>query len=333
MGEISLLFDTGHAKIDRVLRDIVGTLETVFPGQFRSHYLSGSYAEGAAVRTSDLDLFVVFKEEPPDAVKRKFGGVTQFISLNCPVEVDITPLAEGAVNEHPSRDKLKEASVLLYGTDIREGIVPPPFEDYVPYAMHGPLAFFARARGNPQVLRTPLAFPDPAAEFYGYDRKKVRTPDGKSWPSTKDLVGSTGWSASALVALLAGRYVCKSDRVRVYRECVNDEWAPLLEEIAAYCRETWEYLIPEGAGDRARLRRLCERALEFENHFLTVYRDYLARRLREADDAGKLLAVKCLGQVDFADAAILESLEELAAGGDGELGPAARQTLRRYAAA
>lgn len=333
MGEISLYYATGHAKVDRILRDIVGTLETVFPNLFRAYYLSGSYAEGTAVRTSDIDLFVIFKEEPADAVKKKFGGVTQFISLNCPVDVDFTPLVEGLVNEHPARGKLKGSSVLIYGTDIREGIVPPSFEEYLPWLMHGPTACFARARGNPPMLRFPLAFPDPSGEFYGYDRGKVRSIDGKTWPSTKEMVGSTGWSAVALIGLRAHRDVLKSNRVQVYRECINDEWTPLLEEIHAYCRDAWEYLIPEGADERRRLKLLCKSALEFENHFLSVYREYLRRQLHEADDNGKLLAVKCLGQVDFADDAMLAALRGLAAEASDELRLAAEHTLRRYSAA
>lgn len=333
MGEISLSFSTGHAKADRVLRDVVGTLETVFPNLLRAYYLSGSYAEGTAVSTSDIDLTVILKEEPADAVRKRFGGVMQFISLNSPVDVDITPIVEGLVNEHPARGRLKHLSQLVYGADIREGIVPPSFEDYLPWLMHGPTACFARARGNPPVLRFPLAFPDPSGEFYGYDYGKVRSVDGKTRPSTKELVGSTGWSAAALIALRARREVSKGNRVQVYRECIDDEWAPLLEEIHGYCRDAWEYLIPEGADERRRLKRLCEGALEFENHFLSVYREYLGGRLRESDEAGKLLAVKCLAQVDFADDAMLAALRGLAAGAGGELRLAAGHALRRYGAA
>lgn len=333
MRDISLSYATGHAKVDRILHDIVGTLETVFPNLCRAYYLLGSYAEGTAVRTSDIDLSVIFKEEPADPVKKRFSGVTQFITLNCPVGVDFMPLVESQVNEHPARGRLKELSALLYGADIREGIVPPPFEDYLPWLMHGPLSYFARARGNPLVLRFPLDFPDPSGEFYGYDRAKVRSIDGKTWLSTKELVGSTGWAAAALIALRARRDVSKSNRVQIYRECINDEWTPLLEEIHGYCRDAWEYLIPEGADERKRLKRMCEGALEFENHFLSVYREYLRRQLREADPADKLLAVKCLGQVDFADDAMVTALRELADGAGGELGLAARNTLRSYGVA
>jgi hypothetical protein len=52
---------------DRVLGGFIGVCELVFPGRVRAYFLTGSTADGTAVRTpgdalnsSDIDLTVVF---------------------------------------------------------------------------------------------------------------------------------------------------------------------------------------------------------------------------------------------------------------------------------
>ena len=85
-----------------------------------------------------------------------------------------------------------------------------------------------------------------------------------------------GWAATALIAWRVGRYVArKSECHRVYQELIGDEWTPLLTAIYEDCRQRWNYRIPIEPADRALLRRLCARALDFENAFLTAYKIYL----------------------------------------------------------
>jgi predicted nucleotidyltransferase len=64
--DIELRHATGDAEVDRIMRGYVGVFETAFPGAVRGYYLSGSFAEGTATLTSDIDVDVVFKEEPQD---------------------------------------------------------------------------------------------------------------------------------------------------------------------------------------------------------------------------------------------------------------------------
>ena len=134
-------------------------------------------------------------------------------------------------------------------------------------------------------MRLPLGYPDPRGEFYGYDCRAVRLPDGGEARSTRNLIRTTGWAATALVAHRAGRYVArKRDCHAIYRETIGDEWGDLLADIYTQCRAEWNYLIPDDAADRRRLRAICERTLAFENHFLAIYRRYLLAELRGADD-------------------------------------------------
>lgn len=59
MDTITLLSSTGDPSVDRLLRGVIGRFEAAFPARIRCHYLKGSYTDGSAVATSDLDLAVV----------------------------------------------------------------------------------------------------------------------------------------------------------------------------------------------------------------------------------------------------------------------------------
>jgi len=55
-----LVYSTGNARIDTMLRGAVGIFEAAFPDRVRGYYLFGSHMDGSAVGISDLDIFVVF---------------------------------------------------------------------------------------------------------------------------------------------------------------------------------------------------------------------------------------------------------------------------------
>ena len=164
--------------------------------------------------------------------------------------------------------------------------------------------------GRTAPVRSPLAYPDPAGEFFGYDRRPVRLADGSVEPSTRDLIRATGWAATALIAWRAGRYVArKSECHHVYQEMIGDEWAPLLTAIYENCRQRWNYRIPTELADRAHLRHLCARTLDFENAFLTTYRTYLLDELRSADADGRRFARETLARMPFGDMDVMRLAE------------------------
>jgi hypothetical protein len=179
------------------------------------------------------------------------------------------------------------------------------------------------------VVRLPLAYPDPAGAFYGYDSRTVRLPDGAEARSTRNLIRVTGWAATALLAHQAGRYVArKRDCHATYRAAIGDEWSDLLADIYTRCRAEWNYLIPDDAADRRRLRAICERTLAFENQFLAIYRRYLLTELRGADDGHARQALWLLGQIPYDDDEVRAVVRARAEAGDAQLREAARQTLR-----
>src|SRR3954454_15062976 len=144
----------------------------------------------------------------------------------------------------------------------------------------------------------PLDYPDPGGEFFGYDVTRASnrySPDGRG---LKDLVAGIGWAATALVALRSGSYVGgKGAALRAYQAEVADAWTALLTEVYDLCRVRWAYLVPESPTERAQLRELCRRTLPFENHYLSIYRDFLLAELRGEDRAGWLFAAQRLGEV------------------------------------
>lgn len=161
-------------------------------------------------------------------------------------------------------------------------------------------------------MQAPLDYPDPTDEFYGYTHRTVRLPDGFEVPSTRDLIRTTGWAATALIALKTGQYVVrKRDCFIAYRNEINDEWAELLETIYATCRREWNYLIPEEAGVRERLRAICARTLAFENHFLREYQSFLLGELRSGDEKAIRAALHILGHTFFADEKVIGALHDI----------------------
>ncbi|HET8912479.1 MAG TPA: hypothetical protein VFN23_13490, partial [Ktedonobacteraceae bacterium] len=91
----------------------------------------------------------------------------------------------------------------------------------------------------------------------------------------------------------------------------GDEWAPLLEEIAAICRDEWQYLLPTTHHARKHLRSICERTLHFEQHFLNLYRLFLLEQLRSTEQESVRSAKWVQEQLPLADAEITATLQTL----------------------
>jgi len=162
----------------------------------------------------------------------------------------------------------------------------------------------------------------------------LRLPDGREIPTTRDLIRATGWAATALLALQAGRFVArKADCARVYREYIGGEWAPLLEELYASCRGRWQYRIPEEPAERAALRDLCARTLGFERHFLAIYKGYLLAELRGPSADAHSRALDVLARMPFADRDALAAVRALAVSEGAALHTPAREVAERIVVA
>jgi hypothetical protein len=296
-----------------IVHATIATFESAFPQRIHSCYVIGSYADETGLPTSDIDLTIVFKDGfASDDERAQITSMRRSCLTASAIELDVDVEEETRLRQGAS-PMLKLASLHVYGEDLRASVPLVPLALWTRDRMHSSywriITLFARA----VPVRSPLSYPDPSAEFLGYDRRKMRLSDGGEVSSTRDLIRSVGWAATALIARRAGRYVArKSDVHRIYGEVIGQPWTSLLEDIYRLCRQRWQYRIPDDLLERAQLRAICERTLGFENAFLTQYRDYLTSELLSSDDAARSQALWVLSQLPLVDALVLDALQSLA---------------------
>ena len=323
----------GDTRVDGAVSAIVGTYEAAFPGRLRACYVEGSFGDGTGLVTSDLDLTLVFRGTFADAdEKAQAESFCAAYAASSIVELDasVCDEAELRLGIPP---QLKYGARLVYGEECRDRAPVIPIEQWTRDRMHTSYWRVVSLFGRPHVVHLPLEFPDPSAEFLGYTRRTLRLHSDVEVPCTRDLIRHTGWAATALIAWKAGRYVArKRDCHRMYRELIGGEHAALLEEIYEYCRQQWQYLIPEAPTDRRRLRSICERTLAFENAFLADYRTYLLSELHGTDNAGRREALAVLALLPLVDIDIVAAVRMLTDEGDNETRPAAQEAHVRLQA-
>ncbi|MEW5856985.1 MAG: nucleotidyltransferase domain-containing protein [Cyanobacteriota bacterium] len=330
MTNITLIASTGVENVDAIACGIIGKVEQSFPNRIRGYYLEGSYADGSAVATSDIDLRVVFKGSLTSDERQEFAQISDECQKIASIELGMTADSEEALFRIGAV-RFQQGTLLIYGEDIRPLVPIKPIDSYTLDSMHFPYRLLARARGNPEVLTFPLDYPDPEGEFYGCDRRQMRASDGTIHYGTKDLVLNVLCPATALIALDAGQYVVtKRECVAQYRIWINDEWTALVEGIYEQCRNHWNYLVPEAEADRKQLREYCDRALAFENYFLWRYKAFLLAELQHPDEFHQLYAVKRLGQIIYPDRAVKLALEEVKKSNSPEIQLTVDATLQRY---
>jgi hypothetical protein len=306
---------TGNASVDALLRKIVARFETLFPGRVRGYYVIGSYGDASSVSTSDLDLDIVFKGRlAEDGERTHARDLCATLQAQTEIELDLDIGDEEGLRDGLPPN-LKFAGLCVYGEDVRDQYPILPLVAWTRDRMHSSYYRLGSLFGRTAPVRVPLTFPNPVGEFHGYDRRPIRLADGALVPSTRDLIRATGWAATALIALRAGRYVArKSECHHMYQELIGDEWAPLLTAIYKDCRQRWNYCIPTEPTDRALLRRLCVRTLDFENAFLAAYKAYVLSELRGAEAEGRRFAHETLARMPLDDAEVMRAL---ASGGSG----------------
>jgi hypothetical protein len=304
------MYTTGQQRIDDTLRGMIGIFEAAFPGRIWSYYLVGSYVDGSATPLSDVDVRIIFKGDFAAGEEERMRQVRECCRLISPIAIDCPPLCEARLlhDEDWLHEPLgiKADGQLLYGEAIGDSFPEPAFSAYVRNVTAVPVSRFGRIRGQSR-LRFPLAYPDPAGEFYGYVRRI-----GPPWarvPSTKDLVHMVGFAATCLIALEAERMVTrKRDWLELYKETIGDGWTPLLEAVYVRCKEAWSYRLPEDEGERGRLRDICGQIVAFENYYLTCYRTFLLTELQSGDSARQRFAVARLNEVVYPDEEIQAAL-------------------------
>lgn len=259
-------------QADEIIRTVVETFTSRFPDRIRACYLIGSYAGGTPVAMSDIDLVGVFKNQFRDAEeKRNAQATAESCAANSAIRLDITPRGENEIETMYDviRIGLKNASVLLYGQDIRDSIELPTIDAYTKDVIAGAMYFIARLNDVERVVALPLDYPNACDEFYGYTQKRFA-----DWylpgvsAGTKELVATVSRIATATVAQRAGKYVSsKSEAVRLYGELMGEPWGMFVADVMQRCKYDWGYEIPENDFERMELAELCRQMKRFENDF------------------------------------------------------------------
>lgn len=301
----TLAYLSESPKVNRILQGVVEIFEKVFPRRIRGYYLQGSFGNRSTVTNSDLDMYVIFKKS---FITPEESMIATSLSQSCaqisPVLLEIKSGPELYLYqaEHAGIAlNFKYSTQFLYGEDIRNKIPTFTSDDWMQWAIKAPQTSLRVIR-SAKVLIFPLQQPDAKAEFYGYDRQMIPCSDGIDRPSSKWLVATVGWITTALVAYRTKQYVgSKGEATQLYKTHINDEWAPLVEQVYEECRNHWNYLVPDREAERQKLRSLCRSALGFSNHYLSVYRNFLLDGLYERTPQYQIFAVKNLAQVIYPD--------------------------------
>jgi predicted nucleotidyltransferase len=182
----TLTASTGHARVDAALQGVIGLLQIVFPGRIRACYVTGSYADGTAVDTSDVDLLVVFKGGASESEFETVFDVADNLRLLSPVFLDLL----GASEEQWLRSghRLDQSnSLFVFGDDVRFRMPAAPPGDVMQDAVRSTYRFIAHVARRTEDVTYPVDFPNPTAEFYGYEDDPVE--GGKDTKLLMAIVG------------------------------------------------------------------------------------------------------------------------------------------------
>lgn len=306
MPRLHLKARTDHGDIDRALADVVTLLVQRFPAQLRSIYLLGSWAYGDVRPTSDIDAVAVFRPDTSREVEREAEAAVDAYGAEHRLPIGLFSAVEGRIR-CLARVQLKQSALLLYGDDIRPEIELPTPIAWAREQMHGMYLVTGFSRGL-EVMDLPLDYLAPDDEFFGLATERAQDGNGNRRPGTRDLVTGAGWYASALLAWRTSVIlVRKVDVPDAYATHLGGDWAPFLHDLFASCRDRWSYAIPADPADRQHLRELCRRSLDFENHFLSSYRDFVLGELSSTDEEVRGSAMRTLERLPYRD----EEIERL----------------------
>lgn len=279
MTDIQLTESSDNPAVDRIIRGIVGIFELVFPKKIKAYILTGSYLTKGAVRTSDIDMYIIFERPLSAEEYGAFWGAKTHCDRLSPLDLDLKPFSYPQVMRlgYPN---IRDYGQTVFGDDFRSRCEPLSGEAVYLMKFHS-LSHMFRIRGNPDSLLFPFSAPDPDAPFLGYTQRPARSFQQHPREGTKALINIASRTAMSIIAEKTRRPVfSKKDCLRVYREKINDQWLPFLRDVELLCRKKWGYLVPKSVEDQKKLRDICRLVLDFENHYLALFRAYLLAELR-----------------------------------------------------
>lgn len=287
MNNSGLINDTNNIKINRIISSLIYFYEKIVPNKIISIYIIGSYANKTFIKNSDLDITVILSEDITD---NDFDTLEEFtVNLNnisdIPLDISYYKLNDLQDKQRalPINVLIKNGSKHIFGQDIKKEIDLPDLKSYIKTSINKALYFISRVRsdyynnGNYKYLKIndvingnikKLDFPDNTKQFFGYTSRTINDSEGNEIPITKELILINSLIATAILAC-KGIYVGDKDQSLIkYKENINDNWTENIELTYTFCREKYNYLIPEEILEQNKLIDICKKTLEFENYFL-----------------------------------------------------------------
>ena len=314
---IDLQFSTGDPDVDQTLAEVVGTCQKEVPGLISAYYLTGSYAYGDPLPTSDIDLVFVHSSRLPDEVhsqsEDKLMRVLQRLKSRSVVEISVVHKMEDDERRMVYPPDFRVHRALLFGEDVYEGRFDPSLPENHLYstrqAFHRAYQCVSSFYGDAEPMDLPLSFRSPESEFFGYETEEVDR-DGRPTPGLLRMMNDCLFPVStALINWKTGTHVMRKDTLAEFYRCrVADEWTDLITDAFNLCRKTWHYRVPEAQADRERLRLICRRTLDFDNYFMGEYRSFLVRELSSSDLGSVRTAAEMMRKRLLRDSDVLEAL-------------------------
>lgn len=326
MTDIQINLSTGTPRIDTLIQGIVNLYEMLFPKRIRGYYLLGSYHDGSATYTSDIDLMIIFRDEFLEGEEQQAIHTKQICRQIASIHVDLPAFSEAMLINQDTIG-LKLASSFIYGEDIREQIQLPSIDTYLHNIADAPIRFMTRLLRQVTRASYPLTYPNPNKPFLGYVNLTTLA-DNTQVEDTKNLILVGCWITTVTVALKTRQYVLgKSDGIRLHREHINDEWSDFIEKLYTTCKSEWGYIVPMDATEREWLEQMCVRMLDFENHFLSILREWLLSQLQ---DTHVIESLNLMHTIIFNDSEILHAVTALTHVSNITISRSALELLRQY---
>jgi hypothetical protein len=171
-------------------------------------------------------------------------------------------------------------AIAIYGDDPRGALTLEELAHALARQLSAATFYIWQLRGLRAGVAWPLDYPDPAGEFYGYERYAHFNGDDAPvvyTPGVRAILNCATMIASARLTHAGQRVPSKRASVALYQAFAPGATSAWLTRLYVTFKARWRYQIPNNVAERAKLRALCAPMLAFENDFLAF-----ARPLTEA---------------------------------------------------
>ena len=257
-----------------------------------------------------------------------FRQVNQSAALMSPVRLDCDSVTPERFT-HGIPAGLKTALV-VYGENVFTNMPLESVERALRRGISNAFHSLFVLRQRDKSLIYPLHYPDPAGEYYGYEKWGTYLGERTFGPGVRSRVTSVTLMASCCVMLHARQRVAsKRESVSAYQRHVGDKWTDFVRQIYTQCKEAWLYQLPQSAEARQKLHDLCGSMLGFENRFLIRCRELVLRDLMDPDRSIQEMALYRLKRIAYPGEDFEAALTTLKTGADSGLAQRADTVLSK----